>query len=259
MQITDYLQIQKYVAFLDVLGFKELVHQKGEKLDLYFTIIDEAIEAIRKDKPEIQSQIVSDSIIIACDISDHNLGLLFTAVQSIQSKCAMQNIWIRGAITEGDIYFNQNPNIVVGNGLTQAYLMESQAIYPRVIINPLIIQRFKTREKFIEKYNTSKATLIFQPHYSSNFIAQDAIFIAFLEKILDHNLSDTLEILFNYIKSELYSGQQHYQKYLWLKNYFTEALSIMRDRYGAPKILFKQQPPHEYWVCESYIQRFQSL
>lgn len=259
MKITDHLQIQKYVAFLDVLGFKELVHQKGEKLDLYFTIIDQAIEDIRKDKPEIQSQIVSDSIIIACDISDHNLGLLFTAVQSIQAKCAMQNIWLRGAITEGDIYFSQHPNIVVGNGLTQAYLMESQAIFPRVIINPLIIQRFKTREKFIEKYNTSKATLIFQPHDSSNFIPKDAIFIAFLEKIVDQNLDDTLKILLNHVKIELYSGQQHYQKYLWLKNYFTEALTIMRNRYGVSKILFRQQPPHEYWVCESYVQQFQSL
>ncbi len=259
MQITDYLQHPKYVAFLDVLGFKELVQQKGEKLNDYFEIIQLALEDIRKDKAEIESQIVSDSIILACTITNENLGLLLRAVQTIQSRCALKNIWLRGAITTGKIYFSREPNVVIGNGLTQAYLMESQEKFPRIIINPSIVKSFDTREKFIETYNKRNITLIFQPNYSTNFIENDAIFVTFLEKIIETDL-DKLDIIYSHVKSELYKGQSHYEKYLWLKNYFTEAINNVKDKYmGKRSFMAIQQPVREEFICEYHMKRFQSL
>lgn len=256
MRITDYLQNPKYVAFLDVLGFKELVQQRGDKLNDYFEIIQIALKDIRDDKAEIESQIVSDSIILACEISNQSLGLLLKAVQTIQSRCALKNIWLRGAITTGEIHFNREPNVVLGNGLTQAYLMESQEKYPRIIINPAIVQGFNTREKFIETYNRRNKPLIFQPNYSSNFIANDAIFVTFLERIVADDW-DSLEIIYNHVKLELYSGQQNYLKYLWLKNYFSEALSNISDSSIRP--LTSRTMGREEALCKYFIQRLQSL
>lgn len=258
MRITDFLQEPKYVAFLDVLGFKELVQQKGEKLNDYFEIIQLALEDIREDKAEIESQIVSDSIILACTLTNENLGLLLRAVQTIQSRCALKNIWLRGAITTGEILFSREPNVVIGNGLTQAYLMESQEKYPRIIINPAIVQSFDTREKFIKTYNKKNMVVIFQPNYSSNFIENDAIFVTFLERIVETDL-DNLDIIYNHVKSEIYKGQPNYQKYLWLKNYFTESLSNLKDGYMGKRPFLSRQPVREEFVCEAYMQHFQSL
>jgi len=259
MRITDLLQDQKYVAFLDVLGFRELVQQRGEKLNDYFEIIQLALKDIRDDKAEIESQIVSDSIILACEISNENLGLLLRAVQTIQSRCAIKNIWIRGAITIGDIHFNRELNIVVGNGLTQAYLLESQAKFPRVIINPAIVQGFLTRQKFIDTYNVKRNTpLIFQPNNFSKFVEDDAIFVTFLERIIELDM-DKLDIIYDHIKEELYKGQEHYQKYLWLKNYFTEALCNAKAEYGPKSVLLQHYLDRNESICLHYIDKFQSL
>ena len=59
---------KSYVAFLDVLGFKNLVFSKSkedkEKLEKYFGIVNSAIEYLESipSKKDIGSIIISDSI-----------------------------------------------------------------------------------------------------------------------------------------------------------------------------------------------------
>lgn len=194
MNIIGKLSEDKYVAYLDVLGFKELVSKKGEKLNIYFEKVEESLKAIYNIDHSIDSQLVSDSIILSCELSDDKLRQLLMAVQTIQAKCALENIWIRGAITIGDIHFNKNPNIVVGNGLIEAYLLESQEKYPRIIINPKIVKNFDTRNKFLQSMNNKNIELIFEPDLSNNFIPNDSLFVSFAE-YLKHHGKDNLEII----------------------------------------------------------------
>lgn len=156
MNITENLKTEKYVAFLDVLGFKEMVYNLDGKLDIYFNTIQSVLSNINEDKPKIEYQLVSDSIILACDLKKEDFIILLTAIQTIQAKCTIQNIWIRGAISIGSIYFNRENNIVIGSGLNTAYLLESLAKYPRVIIDPKIISAggFGTREMFMQDNNS---------------------------------------------------------------------------------------------------------
>ena len=229
MKISDKLKQNKYVAYLDVLGFKELVKAKSSKLDKYFNTIQTALRVINQDKPKIEFQLVSDSIILACDLTIDDLSLLLRAVQTIQARCALENIWLRGAITIGDIHFDQTLNIVVGNGLSNAYLMESQEKFPRVIIDPQILkEKFNTRQVFTRTFNNSQFTynnipLIHHLNSDKKFIENDAFFVAFAERIAIDK-PDNLEIIYKNIQDELYNGQKNYLKYLWLKNYFCEAI-----------------------------------
>ncbi len=233
MSITENLNEDRYVAFLDVLGFKELVIKKGVKLDKYFETISKALNDINSDKTEITSQLISDSTILACNMTNDNFKLLLRAVQTIQSRCAIENIWIRGAITVGDIFFDRNLNIVVGNGLSDAYLLETQEKFPRVIIDPkIIVESFENRLDFIRRFNnhfkTKKLEVVPLIHNSRNpykIIESDAFFVSFAERIAYENI-DNLELVYNHIKRELYSGQKNYAKYFWLKNYFTEAIKV---------------------------------
>jgi hypothetical protein len=265
MDITSHLQEKKYVAFLDVLGFKELVRTKGERLNLYFKTIENALVDIRFDKAEITSQLVSDSTILACDLTTDNLRLLLRAVQTIQARCAIENIWIRGAITIGDIHFDRELNIVVGNGLTDAYLLESQEKFPRVIIDPKILKvefGFGTRRSFIKEYNEKEAgkkiPLIHQSYRESESIENEAIFVAFAERIILDN-TDKLETVYRNIQKELYNSQNTYAKYFWLKQYFSEVLNRMANFNNTMERLNLQQTSRVAKEIGTYQTKFLNL
>lgn len=265
MSITDNLQENKYVAFLDVLGFKELVKGKGEKLNIYFETIKNALIDIQNDKAEIESQLVSDSTILACGLTKENLKLLLRAVQTIQARCAVENIWIRGAITIGDIHFDRKLNIVVGNGLTDAYLLEQEERFPRVIIDPKILREefgFGTRKKFINTYNDShlrkNSPLIHEPFRDSELIDSDAIFVAIAERII-FEVNDNLETVYKNIQSELYKSQHTHSKYLWLKRYFAEVLTGENNLHiGLQKAGLSQPSAYSRKVME-YQYKFSTL
>lgn len=266
MNITNHLQEKKYVAFLDVLGFKELVRTKGEKLNRYFTTIENALIDIQSDKKEITSQLVSDSTILACDFNSQNLKLLLKAVQTIQARCAIENIWIRGAITIGDIYFNRELNIVVGNGLSDAYILESQEKFPRVIVDPKILKTeygFGTRKLFIERFNNHQernriAPLIHDSLEQNESIENEAIFVAFAERIIYENI-DNLDVIYSNIQNELYNSQVTYQKYLWLKQYFINSLTKMSYYYENMRSLKMPYDSKTYVKLDYYKSKFAHL
>ncbi|MCA6364069.1 MAG: hypothetical protein IM638_13595 [Bacteroidetes bacterium] len=242
------LKEKQYVAFLDVLGFKEMLRKKDTDLrfDKYFEVITKTLKKVKSSKENVRGQLVSDSVILASELSIEGLRELLTAVQTIQCDCARENIWIRGAVTLGDIHFDTELNIVVGNGLSDAYILESQEKYPRVIIDPRIIASYdsnpshQTKEYFILQYNYDSIypgavdrpnRLIYQYPTDFTIINNDAIFISFAERIALKNIDD-LEYIYTNIKNELYSGTQNYAKYLWLKNYLTQTLFSHSNFYG---------------------------
>lgn len=240
MKITEHLNTEKYVAFLDVLGFKEMVYNSDGKLDIYFNTIQTVLNNINEDKPKIEYQLVSDSIILASDITKQDFITLLTAIQTIQAKCAIQNIWLRGAISIGSIYFNRQNNIVIGSGLNTAYLLETQAKYPRVIIDPKIISKggFGTRELFMQENNSifsqnlmhqRRIILIHDYRQVISNTENDAFWVSYAERIAIDRIED-IQLVYENIQKELYDGQQHYSKYLWLKNYFTVCLDILSIR-----------------------------
>jgi hypothetical protein len=236
MRITDQLSENKYVAFIDVLGFKNLVESKGDNLNSYFDIVTHAIEEFKNSDFPIESQLVSDSTILATKKSEDGLKQLLYAVQTIQSKCAMENIWLRGAITIGEIYFNSEKNIVVGKGLSDAYILESQEKFPRVVIDPKVIIDFEDLRKFCNTFNVKtwnpyrrEIPLIYDYEMDvEKNLTNDAIFVAFAERIFA-DYSQKLDLIHDHLKAEMYHGQLNYGKYLWLKSYFLTSAKTSGD------------------------------
>lgn len=250
--LEDLADKNKCVAFLDVLGFKELVENASQRprLKAYFDLIGGVVEGVQRDSHhstegeiDLQYQLISDSTILSCPFTTAGLRILLKAVQEIQTKCCLVNIWLRGAISCGAIHFDKVTNIVVGEGLSEAYLLESQEKFPRIIIDPRIIQSeiFGTRAAFINSYNdprvSNRVPLIHQmrqgirtPSSQDKYIENDILFIAFCEKIAFDSVDD-LQIVYENIRRELYSGMQNYQKYFWLKNYFVQALVTLDAGY----------------------------
>lgn len=131
----------RYVAFLDILGFKKMVNDDIDKVILALRMIkqysfemlgwghDEDDEDLEDD---MKITLFSDSIIIS--VKDYDLvPMLVWQMAWLQFHLFTKGILIRGGMDVGHIY--QDENMVFGDGLVSAYNLESKyAIFPRIII-----------------------------------------------------------------------------------------------------------------------------
>ena len=140
------IEYQKYyVAFLDILGFKSIIQRKSckEIYDVFQKIKKPGLsfynnnEILTDDSP-IHLKILSDSIIMYIKASiDNALSYLLTECAVFQGELLSLNepILLRGGISYGDLFFKDGTDIIYGEGLTKAYLLEEKnAKYPRIII-----------------------------------------------------------------------------------------------------------------------------
>ena len=144
-----------YIAFIDVLGFKQMVQEKTckEIVDIYDSI--KAMRTLQKKverngerisvplmpSEEIHIKVMSDSvcIYIRADIPESLFELIFICIDFQNRMIELDPpILLRGAIAKGELY--SSGDILFGPGFVNAYLMEEHnANVPRIIINKNII------------------------------------------------------------------------------------------------------------------------
>ncbi len=225
---------EKFIAFIDVLGFSELVNKNNTtQLEKYFKVIIETLN--EPGTPNmIESISISDSIILIAPKGLNGLIRLIKQVRAIQRKMLLNGILLRGAISYGEVYFNDTYNIIVGKGYIRAYSLEKEAIYPRVIIDPSIIKVIsndgygKDRTDFLELINKNCKAFQDQLVYSSSntsFIPNDGIFINYLYALTkNERISASIREVYKIITENFYSNQALFQKYDWLRSYYLECL-----------------------------------
>lgn len=152
----------KFIAFLDMLGFKNLIKEKEcdyllkvfEKIRYPFKVSSKEtdtagkeIEGSQKDY-RINSKIISDSICLYIEATDNKkLMILIMACSIIQWELLNCDtpIFVRGGIVKGYIY--SDGDVIFGEGLTRAYLLEEgNAKYPRIIMTGDILHPLRTHE-----------------------------------------------------------------------------------------------------------------
>lgn len=233
----------KYVAFIDVLGFTDMVFSNTkEKLEKYFEIVDMAFEIFNDDKKTLNKLAISDSIILIAEDNAESFVSLLKAIRTLQTYLARRDIWVRGGISVGEVHFDHKSNTVVGKGFINAYLLEKEAIYPRVMIDPQILgKQALTRREFYKNLNK-------EPHERKDgklihdygvgghvrYTNDDSIFVCYANKLLSRSLyeernrnpdqTSDIELVYEFLQKNLYGSQKHYSKYLWLKKYFQEVL-----------------------------------
>lgn len=227
---------RKYIAYLDVLGFKELVYSRDtNRLEAYFNTIRETLDDLKEVKGNIESLLISDSTILVSPDSLEDFRTLVLAVQTIQTRLAYKNIWLRGAICFGEVFYDKRSNLIVGKGLIDAYLLEQEAKYPRVIINPSIIPKLANNShEFLMEINPESrgrsGTMMKLIHTWGTYIENDAYFVSYGHRIVLDSISEgSLEDIYNLIFKNLYSSPKNYDKYLWVKRYFMDVLRDLKD------------------------------
>ena len=162
-----------YLLYIDILGMKSLIDSKESELYLNYinNVYRDAIKGITGiyeeiNKIKIDVRIFSDNLVVAIKEDDDKLSsleaikrtLIVEIASFIQMLALKYSLLVRGSITYGDFYIDEN--FLYGKALTRAYALESEvAIYPRIILddniasicNAILYGRtiFKSIRKFI--------------------------------------------------------------------------------------------------------------
>lgn len=153
-----------FIAFLDILGFKELVKSHGfnEIRDVFSHIgIDEKNISLSMSRAADEEddllknyncalklckiRIMSDSIVVAAPSRYvESLAVVLDVCNNIQENLYECNepVFLRGAVAEGEVYFSDE--VMFGQGLIDAYLaQENISVYPRIIVSEEVLAKGK--------------------------------------------------------------------------------------------------------------------
>ncbi len=210
----DYKYEQCYVAFLDILGFREMIREEScEDIFNLFSAIDNKNPGEKLTDSNIYNClpfdkvgkiVMSDSVILFVETSvENSLGSLIVYCCVLANSLLRREkpVLVRGGIAKGEFY-HQN-NHFYGGALNLAYeLQEKIARYPRIIM-------FEKLEKDIVYYNDLINKFLYKEN--DGFLAIDSLM---------HIKKDELELLRKVCEDSLnkYIDFSIREKYLYLKN-----------------------------------------
>lgn len=168
----------KFIAFFDVLGFKNLVEKNSHKTlmkiyegalcDTVFQINRTGIDLHKNDETAVKSlenikqYVISDSIILIQNDFSHR-GFFFLVLQCkvLLTVAINEGIPLRGAISVGPVSILENfGTTIVGKGLTNAYMLESIQNWSGAIIDDACFQIHPGDETFLGIINNSDNPII---------------------------------------------------------------------------------------------------
>lgn len=135
------------VAFMDILGFQSLVKRLDKDPELHSNIYKSLsrIHSLTRKSSDpklgmvhdnLNVSVFSDCIAITCPMEE--MSSLFWTCGYLQADLLFYGLLVRGAISYGRVVHQDN--LLYGNGLIDAYKLESQtACYPRIIFNPNLL------------------------------------------------------------------------------------------------------------------------
>ena len=226
---------EHFVAFLDILGFKELItHFNCNEIYQIFTEIHPRIKGKFNYNgfqiqayEHIQYRILSDSVIVFVDSEiEDSFAALIDICSHLQVSLANREnpIFLRGGITKGLLYYEED--IIYGEGLTKAYLMENNlAKYPRIIFTEETLNEGKDNAKYMfPKLEMFDGCFDVDDDFL-NYISYTPYNLGFgIEKTKDY--FDRLLLLCK-MKLDNETNDSLREKYIWLKQHIKKSISHM--------------------------------
>lgn len=155
----------RFVLFLDILGFKKIIDstiikekEVIEKTTFLIETINEMIESSTFTSKETTKNVTqfSDSIVVSFKENDtKEIPKLFQNLQRLIANLLKREILCRGAVSYGKLYHKDN--LVFGPALVDAYETESQAaLYPRIILDKSVLDIMKYNYSLENKHKYRK-------------------------------------------------------------------------------------------------------
>lgn len=214
----------KFVAFSDILGWKDLVEKSAKDVNLMQTIglLSNAQNGMCNISSAngVRHIRMSDASVIIAEPSDFiQVHTLLTAVHSIHTTSLLHGFLARGGIKLGKIYFDDNNPVILGPALTEAYEYENKyAFYPRTIID----DEAAAKIKMLFSQQDQNELIKLYPKTHGLPISKDIdglYFVNYLGGFMDSpHIEFARERIINTLTGNLNPSVR--QKYSWLMNYF---------------------------------------
>lgn len=138
----------KFIAFIDILGFKKLVEaseagsglsldellkiqeelgkfEDGERIRKYGPTICPSSDRIQRDL-DFQLTQISDCVVVSCEVSPAGVINLISHCWGVVMKLLIKGILCRGYITRGTVYHSDTR--IIGTGYQEAYSKEGSVM-----------------------------------------------------------------------------------------------------------------------------------
>ncbi len=241
----------RFIVFLDILGFKDLV-QKTTQDNSDFETISNALNYISEvrnenyhgflaqyDTTKKEVSVFSDSIVIS--YPGDTRGGLFFLLMDLVFICLQLNIngiFVRGGVTFGLLYHKRN--VCFGPAMITAYEMEqNHAITPRIIVDTIAIANGLKSPGYA---NTCEE----EAEYLRSLLKQDEedkqIYLDFLSQHEELDVPEEYPYYLNEIKSSIIKNlietkdrDNIYSKYIWYAKYYNNTIESLYGNYDDLK------------------------
>jgi hypothetical protein len=196
-----------FVAFLDILGFSNMVRHDCESpgRDTFIKNLFNLYKFTKKigaTSPHLDIIQFSDSVVFSMPLSKDNFIYFINVISDYQYNLFKENLLCRGGIAFGKHFSSEG--FVFSDGLIEAYLLEKQsAIYPRILISRDLLNLIYVKE------TPSHVPLLVE--------SDDEIFVDFLA---NRNLEEVSKYLNLILENNDSQNSSIKKKYHWLMEYF---------------------------------------
>ena len=237
---------QSYLAYVDILGWKNIVDQIGSDFDRFDAIIgafnalqshevfDEFARDVAKNVPfnlpPPHHFVASDTIILSTSDDARSLFALVLSCGRLCADLLGRGFLTRGAIVRGKLY--HKGRVIFGEALTNAYLIEKRsARYPRVVISQDAYSRLFTKGPLKGPWADTTYSNIFRRDQDGFWRLNPfaSFFVPDRGSMADY-LGDAAAAIVRTL-AEFFPGSEEFAKAHWLAEVFnTELAHIAADR-----------------------------
>ncbi|MBU1150158.1 MAG: hypothetical protein KJ800_04325 [Proteobacteria bacterium] len=224
---------ERYVAFIDILGFSRHVEKSIKDRALFSTLrsilSSGALTANHKRPDDVRSYHFSDSIVISTIYDPEGLKEIIESVQLTCISLLCYRILTRGGITKGKLY--DDGKSVFGPALIRAYHIEKDiALYPRILMDRCIY-----REVNKSSYSKNAFRKDFDDLYHLDLLKHGQFCEGDPDIDIGHNkppimawtTEEWLQKIKKFIEEELVQQKDKtavVKKYVWMAKYFNSFL-----------------------------------
>lgn len=216
----EYLK-EKYIAFVDVLGFSDMVNNfkfneyydfkfNGTGKDAFHVVNDYyhkvLIEMIYENDSPLEITTISDCIIVSSETLEPLLIFLYYYQSNmIYNDAANARIVTRGYLTKGNFVHDQKKNLIVGEAYQRAVEGEKNTKYPRVEIDKIVADEIQAPFDILVTVDPQDSK------YYINYLIREKFVDMFCRTPLENFIGDKIK--------EYENDEKIKSKYTWLKTY----------------------------------------
>ena len=162
----------RYFAFLDLLGYKELIKAdlKSGIPDLRDRLTASFGSLAHVNEADVSIQGISDSIFLTLNTDTLGFEFFVEVVRDLQLAFIKNGLLLRGGISFNQHF--QNGKVTYSPALVDAYELETKsAFFPRIVIHQAVIAKLGNENKLEEVINKKlliKHASIYQVHLINN-------------------------------------------------------------------------------------------